>query len=58
MDATDFTFANMTCTDFSRHVVDEAQFGPLQNIPAGRQVPHQIHRGTIDVNAIAASSWE
>lgn len=57
LDETDFTYARITCAEFSGTSLMQAQFGPVQTINAGSGCRTNFKGATLDVHAIALSNW-
>jgi uncharacterized protein YjbI with pentapeptide repeats len=56
LDQTDFSFARMTCVDFSETSLMLASFGPRQNILAGQNCRMKFVGATLDVHLITIDS--
>lgn len=57
MNATNLTFATITCADFSNTSLMEAFFGPLQKIVKGNGCRTKFVGARLDVNAITTDHW-
>jgi uncharacterized protein YjbI with pentapeptide repeats len=57
LDQTDFSFANITCADFSSTSLIQATFGPLQNILPGNSCRTRFNSATLAVTMINTSNW-
>ncbi|BDV40333.1 hypothetical protein DSM21852_35860 [Methylocystis bryophila] len=53
LDETDFTYADITCADFSYTSLMKATFGPIQNIHAGGNCRTKFVGATLDVHLIS-----
>jgi uncharacterized protein YjbI with pentapeptide repeats len=62
LDQTDFSFAQITCSDFSGASLIQASFGPTQNIIKGNGCRTKFNGATLDVHMISVdpvgnSNW-